>query len=95
MNRPDFERTMADLRSRIATLPAAERPALEALAAETERRHHAITRDSLRAHAACERLELHFEQLGEALRRLDRAAREARAGLARMRRPPLPPPSLS
>jgi hypothetical protein len=83
MNRPEFERVMATLRERIAGLPDDQRAELERLAEETCARHDEISRDSLRAHRAAERLELGFERMRAACEGLAKAASDARAALDR------------
>lgn len=83
MTRPEFERTMNEIRARIAELPENERAALEALAAETVQRHEDISRNSIQSTRALERLELAFERMDTACRRLATLAEEARETLVR------------
>ncbi|MBI5170871.1 MAG: hypothetical protein HZA61_15385 [Candidatus Eisenbacteria bacterium] len=95
MTRPEFERTMAGIRARIAELPEDERAALEALAAETVERHEDISRNALRSTRALERLELAFERMDTACRRLAVLAEEAREALVRARSPRQDAPGLN
>ena len=83
MTRQEFERQMARLRARIADLPPARREALEEMARETLTRHEEIRHASLLGVRAAERLELAFERLGEACRRLAELANGARQPLER------------
>jgi hypothetical protein len=85
MNRPEFERALASLRERIGELPEPRRAELERLAEETALRHEEISRHSLQAHRAVERLELGFERLRVACDRLAKVAIEARERLERAR----------
>lgn len=85
MTRPDFERSMAALRERIAELPAEQRAELERLADETVARDSDIRRNSLQAHRALERLELSWERLQDACTRLDRVTADARDAMERLR----------
>lgn len=85
MTRPEFERTMNEIRARIAELPENERAALEALATETVQRHEDISRNSIQSTRALERLELAFERMDTACRRLASLAEDARDTLVRTR----------
>lgn len=87
MTRPEFERTMNEIRARIAELPESERAALEALAAETVQRHEDISRNSIQSTRALERLELAFERMDNACRRLATLAEEARETFLRANAP--------
>lgn len=95
MTRPEFDRTMADIRARIAELPENERAALEEMAEETVRRHEDIVRNSFQSSRALERLELAWERMDTACRRLATLAEEARDTLARARAVPPAEPGLN
>ncbi|MFN8588882.1 MAG: hypothetical protein U1E86_28040 [Burkholderiaceae bacterium] len=95
MTRPDFERSMAEIRARIAELPETERAALEELAEETIRRHDDIVRNSLQSTRALERLELAWERMDQACRRLTVLAEEARDAFRRSQALPPPAPGLN
>lgn len=95
MTRPDFERAMAEIRARIAELPETERAALEELAEETIRRHDDIVRNSLQSTRALERLELAWERMDQACRRLTALAEEARDAFQRAQALPPPAPGLN
>ena len=70
MTRPEFERTMNEIRARIAELPENERAALEALATESFQRHEDISRNSIQSTRALQRPELAFDRVDAARRRL-------------------------
>ncbi|MCC6650904.1 MAG: hypothetical protein IT348_07135 [Candidatus Eisenbacteria bacterium] len=95
MTRPEFERTMADLRARIAELPENERAALEELARETVERHDEIVRNSLQATRGLERLELAWERMDTACRRVTALAQEVRDTFERAQSLPPPAPGMN
>lgn len=95
MTRPEFDRTIAEIRARIAELPENERAALEELAEETIRRHDDIVRNSFQGSRAIERLELAWERMDVACRRLTALAEEARRTFERSQALPPPAPGLN
>ncbi len=86
MNRPEFERRLAELRARISELPAEQRAALESLAMETAERHEQIARSALEGHRAVERLEFAFARLRAACLRFTALTADAQAALASAQR---------
>ncbi len=95
MTRPEFDRTIAEIRARIAELPETERAALEQLAEETIRRHEDIVRNSFQSSRALERLELAWERMDQACHRLGEVAEEARRTFLRAQSLPPPAPGLN